>query len=436
MIFKRNLMKKTILFGFYAISFWGLSVLCSCTNDDNIPGEDNPMIPIDLSVDEAKTTESINGFALNLLKAAVATNDEAENTAVSPLGAAMVAGMFGNAIDRADRGQLLSVLGVSPMTSLNAYCSKMIESLPKHDSTSRLVIANASWFDTGNVSLSESYKRVLEEDFTTEVKMADFKKSSILEDVNSWINEKTTGAIPEIFDRINDADYALWVSAIYFKGVWKSHYDKVTCRSAIFTKADGTPVEVNMMDGVRQAMGGIISQKANNSLKDGENVDEMINTQISTIEYGNAGFALSLIMPDEKVSIKEFLETNSDMILPKMLSRAVIEYNPVVIIPKLDISVSADLIEPMKALGLNNIFSGVEMSGIGKNNAVVSQFRQKIRLQIDEEGSTQTSFIHGIEDDKYRPDKPMTFNRPFIYFIWEKSTGTILLAGTVMDPTK
>jgi serpin B len=66
----------------------------------------------------------------------------------------------------------------------------------------------------------------------------------------------------------------------------------------------------------------------------------------------------------------------------------------------------------------------------------ISRVLHKTYIATDEEG-TEAAAVTAVEVGVTSvPDQPyyLTIDRPFIYFIQEKSTGTILFIGTVMNP--
>ena len=67
----------------------------------------------------------------------------------------------------------------------------------------------------------------------------------------------------------------------------------------------------------------------------------------------------------------------------------------------------------------------------------ISRVMHKTFIETNEEG-TEAAAVTAVEvgETSVGPDQPVYFtvNRPFVYFIQEKSTGTILFIGTVMNP--
>ena len=68
----------------------------------------------------------------------------------------------------------------------------------------------------------------------------------------------------------------------------------------------------------------------------------------------------------------------------------------------------------------------------------ISDVKHKTYIATDEEGSEAAAVTSvGVGTTSVGVDQPYYFmvNRPFVYFIREKSSGTILFIGTVMNPS-
>ena len=440
-------MNKILLTGVAAIA---AVFLPACSSDDST--KNNQLNPIELSRAESEVSANLNGFSVNLLKALVDQNDENKNIAVSPLGAGMVAGLFGNAIADEDLSELTKALGLesNDLTALNSFNAKMLETLPSHDKSATLKLANGSWFDQDYVQLSDPYRSVLEDTYKSEIHMADFRNSATLADINSWVSERTDNAIPNILKELDSSSRSIWANVFYFKGTWLSKFNKLKTQKEEFTLFNGKTTEVDMMSGSDKNYGILAFKRINGYDGDpyGPDADpeNILVTTMATMDYGNGGFALSAIMPDERVTIKEFISENSNNILdvfsnPRLLGIPLSGVE--LFFPKLSLSVETDLVEPMKALGANNIFSGVNMPGIGiaslkesSKPMSIKNFKQSIRLDVDEEGTViKVATITGGLGANILPSTAK-FDHPFIYFIWEKTTGTILLEGVVMNPNE
>lgn len=413
------------------------ATLYSCDSGSD-SGESNTLTPIELSRAEAEVSTNLTDFSLDLLKAIVNDNDENHNVAVSPLGAAMVSGMIGNALGDVDRAELMAALRLegSDIDALNTYCNKLLSTLPTHDKSSNMILANSSWLNQGLVTVDEQYREILESVYDSQVFMANFGNSQIVSDINTWANNATNGEIAKIIDSApSEGAYGVWLNALYFKGHWAQKFDKSKTKPAEFTKEDGSKVMVDMMESDKKLIGyrrvSIPQGVVPSSGKD------LIYTSYATLLYGNGGYAFTAVMPDPKVCLREFVSSLPSDFWKNIKAALSSTGNEIVKMPRLSLDINTDLYAPLKSLGAENIFLNAKFPALAKESGAVSKFVQNINLDVDEEGSVvkvKTQAVAGITSDI--PTGPIVFDRPFIYFIWEKSTGTIILAGAVMDPNK
>ena len=109
------------------------------------------------------------------------------------------------------------------------------------------------------------------------------------------------------------------------------------------------------------------------------------------------------------------------------------------ILPKFNITAQYDLKSSLKALGIAHAFTyKSDLSGIdGTNYLHVSDVYHKTIIEVDEEGSQavaatgpQTRGLFG----RYRNVPIVRANRPFLFFVRHKSSGTLLFVGLLNKP--
>ena len=93
-----------------------------------------------------------------------------------------------------------------------------------------------------------------------------------------------------------------------------------------------------------------------------------------------------------------------------------------------------DFIPAMKALGVNEVFGRTaNLSGISDMPAYISELRQFTKFVLDEEGTMASSATYA--KGEYIADidafVSLHFDRPFLYFITERSSGSILFMGKI-----
>jgi serpin B len=410
-----------------------VAAMQSCS--DNGESSANELKPIELSRAETEVSTNLSGFSMELLNAVIKSHEGTCNVAVSPLGAAMVAGMIGNAVDDQTRSELLSSMDMNPedLESLNAYCAKMLTALPVHDKSSKLMLANSVWLNNSLVQVQESYKDLLETDYLAQVSFADFTTSGLMSDINGWASKVSDGNIPSVLRKAPAYnDYGVWLNTLYFKGLWANKFNESKTKKEEFTVDNGSTVLVDMMS----ADHGMCAYRVIDILDKDNPVfpDDFYATSYATMFYGNGGFALTAVMPDSKVGIEDFMESLPLNFWSEIQRKADTGASEDVRFPKLKLNISTDLISPMSQLGASKIFSKIGLPALSVENGAVNQFEQNISFEVDENGSTVKVTTGAYIGPSDNISGPIVFNRPFIFFIWEKTTGTILLEGAIMNP--
>ena len=87
--------------------------------------------------------------------------------------------------------------------------------------------------------------------------------------------------------------------------------------------------------------------------------------------------------------------------------------------------------DTFKALGVNKIFSGGDLSGIANTDMQITQYLQQMRINVDEEGTKITVSTGWSGDPTATIGSRCFINSPFVYMIRERSTGVILAIGKV-----
>ena len=111
-------------------------------------------------------------------------------------------------------------------------------------------------------------------------------------------------------------------------------------------------------------------------------------------------------------------------------------------VPKFKLESQLDLNEPLKSLGMTDMFDEIKadfsaMTGGVNKGLFVSQVVQKAFIEVNEEGAEAAAATAGILMLRAMPLNPQfTCDRPFAFAIKDNLTGMILFSGHVVDPTK
>ena len=422
---------------------------CTSINDPTTDPSPNPEEPtasniirkdIELEPEETQIALRQCELPIKLLASAYKTERNA-NVMISPFSAAMVLGMMTNAIDPADRNELFETLNINSeeLDSYNKYAQKLMASMPQLDPSSTLIVNNGFWLNTTG-TISSEYSSILSNCYLSEIEKFNSFNKTIYDEINGWVNEKTFGKISSIMkeeDLNLDLD-EIWVNALYFKGSWLQKFDKEQTEKSpfYFSYPNAFAQDVDMMvnDGLHYfhyfTPEGAMSGEVN-----------IIKTVM--LPFGNESFIFLAVLPSEN---NPGIDETLDKLTPEywdtidgILNRGKGMGYLTVKLPKINYNKETNFIPLLQEMGLTNIFESVSMkSNLDFIDQKICIFRQKNILELDEEGSEVGSSTAGAGMITWGGSESeqniILFNRPFIYFVRERSTGTVLLAGVYSHP--
>lgn len=408
-------MKKTIFLITLGLLSCGFS---ACSDDDNVGHWVDPDIPaikdFSLSRSEEEVKNGINKFGFDLMRA-VSQNyygtygaDATGNITVSPLSAALCMAMVANSCDDASAQKMADVLYCDDLEALNTLSNKLIRFL-SHKQDIIVSLANSVWYNKW-VTVDPGYGQSMFDTFYAPVQSADFSLQSTVDLINSWAGEKTNGMIPRVIDQIDPTSVVIWANAMYAAGEWNAPFDPKDTGRAMFNGRDMRNV-VDMMESDAK-------------------FEFYGNTQFSAVRlpFKGNGASMIFILPDEGVTVDQLLESLSAEDFDQMRASWK-RVQMIVRLPKFDIAQKADLNEAYRALGVPG---AVKYTFISTPDAGGVTTWQCARIMVDEHGAKAAAVT---VSDLYTAPMPsiLTFDRPFLYFFCDDSTGTILLSGRVCN---
>ena len=134
--------------------------------------------------------------------------------------------------------EALRVNGLTPEIINNSY-KDLSEALLSVDKRVLISIANSVWSEK-NFEVKVPFKNILTDYYNAESRSFDITDPVAYQMINNWIEDKTNGLIKNMLNGLDDNTVMLLVNAIYFKGKWKSQFDKDKTVVKPFYKSDGT----------------------------------------------------------------------------------------------------------------------------------------------------------------------------------------------------
>ncbi len=383
-----------------------------------------PSLPRSLSEQEVALIASDNSFGIKLFSA-VSAAEGATNIFISPLSVSMALGMTLNGAAGETYTAMHETLELAGLTEeeINQAYRSLIDLLTNLDPKVVFEIANSIWYrDT--FPIEQSFVDVNQTYFDAEVRGLDFSLPEAADIINAWVDGQTQGRITEIVDSPIDAVTMMYlINAIYFKGDWTYRFKESATEDRPFTLADGSTRQVPMMflEDVTLAEGN------------GENY------QAVDLAYGDSLFTMTIIVPDAGMDIEAFIADFDSDEWARLSGAWRREKFGLFGMPKFTLEYEIRLNDVLKALGMEIAFDDyladftrmyVEED---QPNLFISEVKHKTFINVDEKG-TEAAAVTSVEVGYRSGPESMIVDRPFLFIIRERFTGTILFIGKMMDP--
>ena len=357
---------------------------------------------------EKPTGGSQKGFALSFFKHVNATVKAGENVVVSPYSAGVALSMVAEGAEGETR--------VEFDNALNGCLFKAVD-LGSND-TVIVKSANSVWVDD-DFSIRNRYVDMLQKDFDAMVVNLNFADPATVRAINNWCSENTAGKITEIVERLETGMVMMLVNALYFNAPWADAFPVKNTHDAVFHGHSGD-VQVPMM-----------------TRTDRLNYAEYQGCQMVELPYEGERYAMYVVLPAEGMGIDKMLTYVNENIYEQamaMIAPAKVRFT----MPKLKLETSLILNKTLQNMGLKTAFTAAaDFKGISEMGPLVlNQVKQKCYIDISEKGTEAAAVTSiGVRLTSARPETVVTMNvdRPYIFFISDRTDGNILFAGKVVS---
>lgn len=293
----------------------------------------------------------------------------------------------------------------------------------------QLNIANALWAQQ-DFPFREAYIDLVRESYDGGLFLADFvgTPDQAREDINAWIEDETKEKIQDMLapGAVGTDTRMVLVNAIYFNGAWLHPFEEFATQDDTFTLLDGSTVTVPMM-----------SQQESLGYMQGEGF------QAVELPYFGGDVAMLIVLPDagQFEAVRSGLDADQFDAIREALASETVQLT----MPRWEFESSLDLKTALAAMGMGDVFDRdrADLSGmfdpaaVGEN-LLVSAALHKAYIGVDEAGTeaaAATAIIVGVTSAPVQVELiELRLDRPFIYTIVDRQTGSILFLGQVMNP--
>jgi serpin B len=381
--------------------------------------------------DAAHAGSAVNAFGLDLYQRLVAA-DPAGNLVFSPasIGLALAmarAGAKGQTAAEMDAvmhdlGAETSAEWVAALdASLNSKSTTMKDGMGQ-DQEVVLRSVNAPFAQRG-LALQPAYLEALASRFGAGLRLVDYTRDTegAREAINDWVSDQTEERIPELLAQgaVDPSTLLVLVNAIYLKAAWGTPFNEGLTNTAVFTRLDGSPMDVQMMQlstGLPYAAG------------DGWRAVDL--------PYVGGGLSMLVIVPDDLAAFEvSFNATRLDGIVAGLESRQV-----ALGLPRFGTETKVELAPVLATLGMPTAFGGgADFSGITTEaSLLIDAVIHQANIDVDEKGTEAAAATAVVMRESAGPsgDVELTVDRPFIYALRDLETGAVLFLGRITEPAE
>ena len=366
-----------------------------------------------------------NDFAMDLY-GQIRSNSAGENIffssfSVSSALAMVYAGAKGNT--KTEMGYVLK-FGHVRDRRINRGFRRLFKAFNDPTNKYTLNVANA-FFGREGYPFLQRYLNVVSRSYFALLKNVDFRENlgSTCKFINEWVADNTNQKIKKVLSPqdINADTVAVLVNSIYFKGMWKIQFDVQNTISRTFHLTTTKSMTTNMMN--------LSGKKFNHAEV------SSLNCTIVELPYVGDEVSMYILLPDSINGLAALESQLTSAELDNAISLMKLKKVDVAI-PKFSMTLTVELKDMLKELGMTDVFGKADLSGMdGTRTMFVSTVVHKAYIDVNEEG-TEAAAATAVGTGRSFFQRRTLFkaDHPFLFFIREKVTGIILFSGRVVTP--
>lgn len=286
-------------------------------------------------------------------------------------------------------------------------------------------------FAEKTAQVREEYIRLSKKYYSAEPQEVDFLECAegARKKINFWVETQTKGKVLNLLPEgsVDSETRMVLVNAVYFKGKWKTPFEK---------KLSGLyPFRVNLTQRKSVQM-MYLHEKLNIGYI------EDLKTQILELPYAG-DVSMFLLLPDEIANVSTGLELlESELTYDKLnnwISKDTMAEDDVeVYIPQFKLEEHYELKPILRSMGMNDAFIKGQANFLGmseEDDLFLSEVFHQAAVDVNEEGTEATAGTGAIISGRTGHGGPQfVADHPFLFFIMHNTTKTILFFGRFVSP--
>ncbi|MCA9322891.1 MAG: serpin family protein [Planctomycetes bacterium] len=295
---------------------------------------------------------------------------------------------------------------------------------PRKGSSFELAVANALWPKL-DLDLRDAFTQEVREVFRATLERLDYAKDpeACRLTINAAVAEQTKGKIKDLLspgdlDRATDL---VLTNAIYFKASWRDPFSESSTSQQPF-QAPGKAIEVPLMrrTGHYQFL-------------------ETGQVQVVSIPYLGEGVSMIVVLPATDRDFAAFEKSLTGEQIEGWFRKLTQKSTHLQLeLPRFKIEESTPLTSTLKAMGLTTAFSSRAcFSGMSATPLFISEAIHAAIIEVDEAGTeaaAATALMMTRSAAPRPPQKHFRADRPFLFFIRDDTTKSLLFMGRLCQP--
>ena len=398
----------------------------SSSSDDEQPAPEPP--PVGDNV--LQLAEDNNTFALHLYQQLQAQGDQQGNLAFSPYSVSATMAMLHAGAREDTAVEMAEVLNFqlepenlhAGFRDLREVLNHRGAELEEGDDLS-LLSANSMWFDE-NQPLLEDFVAMLDIYHGSSFHQVSFEQApeDAREAMNTWVAEQTADQLTDLLPEgsIVPETRLVLLNALHFTGDWLYPFDQEESFTGDFKTLAGETVSTAMM-----------YQEVPAQYTQGEFYEAV------SLDYVGHDLSMVLVVPEpgQFQTVQENLDAGMLQNIHDNLSDGLVELT----LPAFELEQRIGLRDALQGLGLAQVFdpNSADLSGISDDYSLfLDAVLQKAVVTVDEEGTEAAAATGAVVREVSQPELlgTLTIDRPFMFFIQDQETQTILFAGQLVEP--
>jgi serpin B len=356
------------------------------------------------------------------------------NLAVSPLSIRLALAMAYAGASGETAVQMAEVLQYNlPGDTLHAAFNSLDQALEARNQTLtgeggaerrvEIAVSNALWGQAG-LEVEAAYLDTLAASYGAGLRVVDFAAAveAARATINAWVAGETNDRIPELIPEgaLTPATLLVLTNTVYLFADWALPFPSEATADGPFTRLDGSQATVPFMNQLLPA-----------SYAAGD------GWQAVDLGYVGGELAMLLALPDEGRFDEMAGEAGT---LFATARNGLADTDAQLSLPRFEFRTQAGLPDALRSLGMTDAFdaSRADFTGILADGGLfISEVIHEVFVAVNEAGTEAAAATAVILGRGAPPKEPvqLTFDRPFLFWVYDRATGAVLFMGRVLDPS-